>query len=110
MSLPTAEEVEAFARVVREAPVPIIADIHYEWRLALAAIECGAAGVRVNPGTLGEKHLREVVRAAAERDRVYGGRGEEVDGPGDDADRRERRVAAAPPAAGGSRRLVRRAR
>ena len=81
VSLPTAEEVEAFARVVREAPVPIIADIHYEWRLALAAIECGAAGVRVNPGTLGETHLREVVRAAAERDRVYGGNGEEVDGP-----------------------------
>jgi len=81
VSLPTAEEAEAFARVVREAPVPIIADIHYEWRLALAAIECGAAGVRVNPGTLGEKHLREVVRAAAARDWVYGGSGEEVDGP-----------------------------
>ena len=81
VSLPTAEEAEAFARVVRAAPVPVIADIHYEWRLALAAIESGAAGVRVNPGTLGEKHLREVVRAAAERSRVYGGNGEEVDGP-----------------------------
>ena len=81
VSLPTAEEVEAFGRIVREAPVPIIADIHYEWRLALAAIECGAAGVRVNPGTLGEKHLREVVRAAAERERVYGGGGDEVEGP-----------------------------
>ena len=52
VSLPTTEEVAAFARVVREAPVPIIADIHFEWRLALAALECGAAGVRVNPGTL----------------------------------------------------------
>jgi (E)-4-hydroxy-3-methylbut-2-enyl-diphosphate synthase len=81
VSLPTAEEVEAFAHLVREAPVPIIADIHYEWRLALAAIESGAAGVRVNPGTLGEKHLREVVRAAAERGRVYGGNGEEAEGP-----------------------------
>jgi len=81
VSLPTAEEVEAFARIAREAPVPIIADIHYEWRLALAAIEGGAAGVRVNPGTLGERHLREVVRATAERERVYGGGGEEVEGP-----------------------------
>jgi (E)-4-hydroxy-3-methylbut-2-enyl-diphosphate synthase len=81
VSLPTDAEAEAFARVVHEAPVPIIADIHYEWRLALAAIEAGAAGVRVNPGTLGEKHLREVVRAAAERELVYGGDGVEVDGP-----------------------------
>jgi len=74
VSLPTAEEAPAFARIVREAPalgaygapVPIIADIHYEWRLALAAIEAGAAGVRINPGTMGERHVREIVRAAAE--------------------------------------------
>ena len=81
VSLPTADETAAFARVVREAPVPVIADIHYDHRLALAAIEAGAAGVRVNPGTLGEKHLRAVARAAAERERVYGGGGREVSGP-----------------------------
>ena len=39
VSLPAAGEVEAFARVVRESPVPVIADIHFDWRLALAAIE-----------------------------------------------------------------------
>ncbi len=73
VSLPTAEEAPAFARLVREAPalaagppVPIIADIHYDWRLALAAIAAGAAAVRINPGTMGEKHMREIVRAAAE--------------------------------------------
>jgi (E)-4-hydroxy-3-methylbut-2-enyl-diphosphate synthase len=72
VSLPTAEEAPAFARVVREAPegpggarVPIIADIHYDWRLALAAIEAGAAGVRINPGTMAEKHVREIVTAAS---------------------------------------------
>lgn len=72
VSLPTIAEVPAFARIVREAPapeagaarVPIIADIHYEWRLALAALECGAAAVRINPGTMGERHVREIVRAA----------------------------------------------
>jgi (E)-4-hydroxy-3-methylbut-2-enyl-diphosphate synthase len=106
VSLPTAEETEAFARIVREAPVPVIADIHYEWKLALAAIECGAAGVRVNPGTLGEKHLHEVVRAAAGRDRVYGGGGEEVGGPvalriGVNAGSLPRRLR--PPAAAGTR-------
>ena len=86
VSLPTVEEAPAFARVVREAPalphagaggqgggaanagapVPIIADIHYDWRLALAAIEAGAAAIRINPGTMAEKHVREIVRAAAE--------------------------------------------
>lgn len=73
VSLPTAEEAPAFARVVREAPagadgapVPIVADIHYDWRLALAAVEAGAAAVRINPGTMAEKHVHEIVRAAAE--------------------------------------------
>jgi (E)-4-hydroxy-3-methylbut-2-enyl-diphosphate synthase len=77
VSLPTAEEAPAFARVVREAPelgpadedgprVPVIADIHYDWRLALVAIEAGAAGVRINPGTMAEKHVREIVQAAAD--------------------------------------------
>ena len=103
MSLPTAEEAPAFARVVREAPalgaseaaaeapaggapagtfgaprVPIIADIHYDWRLALAAIEAGAAGVRINPGTMGEKHVREIVRAAAGAGVAAGPGGDDV--------------------------------
>jgi (E)-4-hydroxy-3-methylbut-2-enyl-diphosphate synthase len=75
VSLPTAEEAPAFARVVREAPVPVIADIHYEWRLALAAVEAGAAGVRINPGTMAEKHVRAIVDAAAQA-RVPAGAGE----------------------------------
>ena len=83
VSLPTAGEAAAFARVVREAaalaagglPLPIVADIHYDWRLALAAIEAGAAGVRINPGTMAEKHVREIVEAAAPA-RVPAGPGE----------------------------------
>jgi (E)-4-hydroxy-3-methylbut-2-enyl-diphosphate synthase len=66
VSLPTAEETAAFAAVVRRAPVPVIADIHYDWRLALAAIEAGAAAIRINPGTMAEKHVHDIVRAAAE--------------------------------------------
>src|SRR5450756_598430 len=66
VSLPTAAEAPAFAHLVREAPAPIIADIHYDWRLAVAAIEAGAAGIRINPGTMAEKHVREIVRVAAE--------------------------------------------
>jgi (E)-4-hydroxy-3-methylbut-2-enyl-diphosphate synthase len=66
VSLPTTDEIPAFARVVRDAPVPVIADIHYEWGLALAAIEAGAAGIRINPGTMGEKHVRRIVQAAGD--------------------------------------------
>jgi (E)-4-hydroxy-3-methylbut-2-enyl-diphosphate synthase len=77
VSLPSAEEAPAFARVVREARAPIIADVHYDWRLALAAIEAGAAGVRINPGTMGEKYVREIIRAAAEA-RVSAGSGEDA--------------------------------
>jgi (E)-4-hydroxy-3-methylbut-2-enyl-diphosphate synthase len=65
VSLPEADDVEAFGRVVRASPVPIIADIHYDWHLALAAIAAGADGIRINPGTMAEKHVREIVRAAA---------------------------------------------
>jgi (E)-4-hydroxy-3-methylbut-2-enyl-diphosphate synthase len=74
VSLPTAEETGAFAEVVAHAPVPIIADIHFDWRLALAAITAGAHGIRINPGTIAEKHVRDIVRAAAEpRVRGQGG-------------------------------------
>ena len=66
VSLPTAADTDAFAEVVRHAAVPVIADIHFDWRLALAALERGAAGVRINPGTIGsDAHVREIVRAAA---------------------------------------------
>ena len=92
VSLPTAEEAPAFARVVREADVPVIADIHYDWRLALEAIEAGAAGVRINPGTMAEKHVREIVRAAAEARVAAAAGGTRA---GRDPHRRQRRVAAA---------------
>ena len=65
VTLPRADDTGAFAKVVSASPVPIIADIHYDWRLAVAAIAAGAAGVRINPGTMAAKHVHEIVRAAA---------------------------------------------
>ena len=66
VSLPAAADTAAFAEIVQHAPVPIVADIHFDWRLAQAALDCGAAAVRINPGTIGsDAHVREVVRAAA---------------------------------------------
>lgn len=52
--------------IVPRSPVPIIADIHYQYRLALAAVEAGVAGLRLNPGNIRkEAQIKEVARAAA---------------------------------------------
>ena len=64
VGLPEASAVAAFGRVVAEAPVPVIADIHFDRRLALAALEQGAAVIRINPGSMSERHVREIVEAA----------------------------------------------
>jgi (E)-4-hydroxy-3-methylbut-2-enyl-diphosphate synthase len=69
VTLPHADDAPAFAQIVAASPVPIIADIHYDWRLAVAAISAGAAGVRINPGTMAEKHVREIVQAASSTER-----------------------------------------
>jgi (E)-4-hydroxy-3-methylbut-2-enyl-diphosphate synthase len=68
VSLPAAADTAAFGEIVHHAPVPIIADIHFDWRLARAALELGAAAVRINPGTIGsDAHVREIVHVAGER-------------------------------------------
>jgi (E)-4-hydroxy-3-methylbut-2-enyl-diphosphate synthase len=55
----------ALTEIVAGSPVPIIADIHFDYRLALAAMDAGAAGIRINPGNIGgEKKLFRVVERA----------------------------------------------
>ncbi len=54
--------------VIREVTLPLSADIHFDYRLAIAAIEAGISKVRINPGNIGgADRVREVVRAARER-------------------------------------------
>ncbi len=56
--------VASFARLCRESKVPIVADIHYDHRLALAAVEAGAAKIRINPGNLADEiAVRQVAEA-----------------------------------------------
>ncbi|HEX9856089.1 MAG TPA: flavodoxin-dependent (E)-4-hydroxy-3-methylbut-2-enyl-diphosphate synthase [Acidimicrobiia bacterium] len=58
---------QGLAEIVPRSPVPIIADIHYQYRLALAALEAGVAGLRLNPGNIRkEDQIRTVARAAAD--------------------------------------------
>jgi len=71
VSLPTTEDEPAFAHIVEHSPLPVIADIHFDYRLALVALERGAVGIRINPGTIGpERVVRQIVTAAGERDAV----------------------------------------
>lgn len=59
---------QGLAEIVPRSPVPIIADIHYQYRLALAAIEAGVQGLRLNPGNIRkEDQIKTVAREAKER-------------------------------------------
>jgi (E)-4-hydroxy-3-methylbut-2-enyl-diphosphate synthase len=65
VAVPKTEDAEALGRIVRFAPIPVIADIHFNASLALKAIEQGVAAVRINPGNIGgSDKVAHVVRAA----------------------------------------------
>ena len=54
-------------QIVSRSPVPVVADIHFQHRLALAAVEAGVAGLRLNPGNIRkEQNIKEVARAAGD--------------------------------------------
>ena len=68
-AVPDHEAAEALKEIVARSPLPIIADIHYDHTLALAAIANGVHGLRLNPGNLPDREkVRKVVEAAKERD------------------------------------------
>ena len=67
-AVPTMESAEAFSQIKKEISIPLVADIHFDYRLAIAAIEHGADKIRINPGNIGSKdRIRAVVDAAKER-------------------------------------------
>ena len=53
VAVPREQDVEALKTIVRESPIPIIADIHFNHTLAIKSIEAGAHCVRINPGNIG---------------------------------------------------------
>ncbi|MDD3142714.1 MAG: flavodoxin-dependent (E)-4-hydroxy-3-methylbut-2-enyl-diphosphate synthase [Candidatus Cloacimonetes bacterium] len=63
-----AEDIRAIPTLVSGAKVPLIADIHFDHKLALQALEAGIAGLRINPGNIGSRvKVEEVVKVASER-------------------------------------------
>lgn len=66
LAVPDQQAAEALAPLVSQSPLPLIADIHFDYRLALAAIKAGVAGLRINPGNIGApERVRIVARSAA---------------------------------------------
>ncbi|MCM0082636.1 flavodoxin-dependent (E)-4-hydroxy-3-methylbut-2-enyl-diphosphate synthase [Geomonas sp. Red32] len=67
-AVPDMDAALALAKIKAGSPMPLIADIHFDYKLALQALESGVDGLRLNPGNIGERwKVAEVVKAAAER-------------------------------------------
>ena len=68
IAVPEAEDAEALRAIVPASPLPIVADIHFDHKLALAALDAGVQGLRLNPGNLrGEERIAQIARKAEER-------------------------------------------
>lgn len=67
-TVPDMEAAKAIAQIRKEISVPLVADIHFDYRMAIAAMENGADKIRINPGNIGSRDkVAEVVRVARER-------------------------------------------
>lgn len=67
-AVPDLEAAVALGQIKKISPIPVIADIHFDYKLALKVLEGGIDGLRLNPGNIGEKwKVAEVVKSAAER-------------------------------------------
>ena len=67
-AIPDMEAAESFGKAKKLVKVPLVADIHFDYKLALAAIEQGADKIRINPGNIGSvENVKKVVDAAKER-------------------------------------------
>ena len=69
VAVPTMEAAMALTEIKKAIRIPLVADIHFDYRLAIAAIECGADKIRINPGNIGAK---ERVQAVVDKAREYG--------------------------------------
>ena len=68
-AVPTMEAAQALRSIKKQIHIPLVADIHFDYRLAIAAIENGADKIRINPGNIGS---RERVQAVVDKAKEYG--------------------------------------
>ena len=68
LAVPDMDAAKGFAEIAKESPLPLVADIHFDYRLAIAAAEGGAAKIRINPGNIGgEDRVKAVVEACKDK-------------------------------------------
>ena len=68
LAVPNREAARGFAEICKESPLPLVADIHFDYTLAIAAAEGGAAKIRINPGNIGgEDRVKAVVDVCKEK-------------------------------------------
>ena len=68
LAVPNMEAARGFAEICKESPLPLVADIHFDYKLAIAAAEGGAAKIRINPGNIGgEDRVKAVVDVCKDR-------------------------------------------
>jgi (E)-4-hydroxy-3-methylbut-2-enyl-diphosphate synthase len=68
VAVPDMDAADAIPKIIRQIRIPLIADIHFNWRLAVKSIENGANGVRINPGNIGGREgLSEVIKSAKDK-------------------------------------------
>ena len=68
LAVPNMEAARSFREICARSPLPLVADIHFDYKLAIAAAEAGAAKIRINPGNIGgEDRVEAVVKACKER-------------------------------------------
>ncbi|MCI0455328.1 MAG: flavodoxin-dependent (E)-4-hydroxy-3-methylbut-2-enyl-diphosphate synthase, partial [Candidatus Dadabacteria bacterium] len=68
LAVPDMDAAKSLGEIKRQVNIPIVSDIHFDYRLALEAIEQGVDGMRINPGNIGSKaRIKAVVNAAKER-------------------------------------------
>lgn len=68
LAIPNTDAAKAFKEICQESPLPLVADIHFDYKLAIAAAEAGASKIRINPGNIGGK---DRVRAVVEVCKSY---------------------------------------
>ena len=68
LAVPNREAARGFAKIAAESPLPLVADIHFDYQLAIAAAEGGAAKIRINPGNIGgPERVKAVVDVCREK-------------------------------------------
>jgi (E)-4-hydroxy-3-methylbut-2-enyl-diphosphate synthase len=67
VAVPDREAAHALKKIKKDIDIPLIADIHFDYRLAIEAVKSGADGIRINPGNMKKERIKEIVQAARDR-------------------------------------------